>query len=154
MRALLLLCALVLLGIAVIPLAGDLAGVRLMASAPPAPGSDATVSLLSNSFVVALFWLIGWLALALLCAGAAVAIDQQQRALKALRQLQREGVRSSEAAKRPAEAPAARRPQQEPRFGPRLAAANSAQPEPRLKASSTAEEPAAQPRGPVLRADR
>jgi len=149
LRALLLLVALGLAGVAAIPLAGHLVGVQLMADALPRTGAEPVV-LLQNNFIVALIWLAGWLTLALLCVAAAVALDQQHRALRLLRQQPREAA-VRPAPKPAAEAPAPPRPavRQEPSFEPKTAARSEPQLRPRR-----VEEPRPQPRGPVLRADR
>lgn len=148
MRPLLLLCALALLGVAMIPLAGDLAGVRLMG--PPgagASGAEGPRVLLNNNFVVSAFWAAGWVTLALLCVAAAAALDQQSRLLRLYRQLDRK-LDSAEATPRTAEPPP-RRPAPEPRFEPRLASESPRQE--RDEVAAPAPRPA---RGPVLRADR
>lgn len=155
LRALLLLVALGLAGVAAIPLAGHLVGVQLMADAVPRTGAEPVV-LLQNNFIVALVWLAGWLTLALLCIAAAVALDQQHRALRLLRQQPREAAArpapasEAPAPQRPAPRPAPRpSPREEPSFEPRPAARSEPQLRPR-----PVEEPRPQPRGPVLRADR
>ncbi|MDF2097316.1 hypothetical protein [Aquibaculum arenosum] len=148
MRPLLLLCALALLGVAMIPLAGDLAGVRLM-SPPGAGGTGAEGPrvLLNNNFVVSAFWAAGWVTLALLCVAAAAALDQQSRLLRLYRQLDRKLDSAEATPRRPAEAPP-RRPAPEPRFEPRLAS------ESRPEDPDLAPAPPRSARGPVLRADR
>src|SRR5690606_41208673 len=88
MRALLLLMSLALLVVAAIPLAGDLAGVRLMGS-PSAASAEGPRVLLHNNLVVSLFWAVGWLTLALLCGAAALALDQQEGLLRLHRHLDR-----------------------------------------------------------------
>jgi len=155
MRALLLLVSLALLAVAAIPLVGDLAGVRLMS--PPgdgAPAPEAPRVLLNNSFVVAFFWAAGWLTLALLCAAAALALDQQKRMLRLYRRLDRR-LEAPGQPQRPGPAhpgsepqrPAARR-----RFEPRLASTPAPAAESDADWPGSREDPPA--RGPVLRADR
>lgn len=149
MRALLLLMSLALLVVAAIPLAGDLAGVRLMGS-PSAASAEGPRVLLDNNFVVSLFWAVGWLTLALLCGAAALALDQQKRLLRLYRQLDRHLGEAPQPARQAREAP---RPAPKGRFEPRIALAPASQP----PASQTEwrarrEDPPA--RGPVLRAER
>lgn len=149
MRALLLLMSLALLVVAAIPLAGDLAGVRLMGS-PSAASAEGPRVLLDNNFVVSLFWAVGWLTLALLCGAAALALDQQKRLLRLYRQLDRHLGEAPQPARQAREAP---RPAPKGRFEPRIAPAPASQP----PASQTEwrarrEDPPA--RGPVLRAER
>src|SRR5690625_2582012 len=115
LRALLLLISLALIVVAAIPVAGDLAGVGLMG--PPSQSApDAPRVLLNNNFVVSLFWALGWLTLALICAAAAVGLDQQARLLRLYRQLDRRLEEPGKAAKPAPETAAARRPAASRRF--------------------------------------
>lgn len=144
MRALLLLMSLALLVVAAIPLAGDLAGVRLMGS-PSAASAEGPRVLLDNNFVVSLFWAVGWLTLALLCGAAALALDQQKRLLRLYRQLDRRLEQPQQPARPAAEPP---RPAARHRFEPRLAPTHERE----TDWQAVQDDPPV--RGPVLRADR
>ncbi len=144
MRALLLLVSLALIAIAAIPVVGDVAGVRLMgplgASTPEGPRV-----LLSNNFMVSVFWAFGWLTLALLCAAAAIGLDQQKRLLRLYRQLDRRLEQPQQPARPAAEPP---RPAARHRFEPRLAPTHERE----TDWQAVQDDPPV--RGPVLRADR
>lgn len=153
MRALLLLVSLALVAVAAIPVVGDLAGVRLMSPPGGGPASpEAPRVLLNNNFVVALFWAAGWLTLALLCAAAALALDQQKRMLRLYRKLDRR-LEQPEQPARPAAKPAEpQRPAARRRFEPRLATTPAPAPERDADWQEALDDPPT--RGPVLRADR